>query len=53
VATHPTSYWVDSCAVGSRFSRSFQRLQRCRDRSPVAGELRVAVSLFGDESASW
>ena len=52
-AARPTSYGVDSSSVGSSFSRSFQRLQRCRVRSSVAGEPRVAASLFDDESASW
>jgi hypothetical protein len=53
VAARPASDEVDSCAVGSCFPRSFQRRRRCHDRSLVAGERRVAASLFGDESASW
>ena len=52
-AVRPTLYGVDFCAVGSSFLRYFQRLQRCRDLSPVKGEPRVVASLFRDESVSW
>ena len=45
--------WAVFCVVESSFPRSFQRQWMCRDRSPVAGEPRVAASPFGDESASW
>ena len=33
--------------------RAFQRYRQCLDRSPGTADLRVAVSPFGDESASW
>jgi hypothetical protein len=44
---------VVSCVVESSVARAFQRYRRCRDRSPVAADPRVAVGPFGDESASW
>ena len=40
-AARPGSDEDDSCAVGSSFSRAFQRRRMCRDRSPIAGEPRI------------
>ena len=42
-AAHPASDEDESCTVGSSFSRSFQWRWMCRDRSPVAEELRITA----------
>ena len=48
-----TSDGADFCTFELSFPRSFQRQRRCRDQSLVAGDPRVAVGLFSNESASW
>jgi hypothetical protein len=53
VRARPVSESAVFCAVESSVSRSFQRYRWCRDRSPRTTDPRVAVGLFGDESASW
>ena len=53
VMARPVSKAAIFCAVESRILRAFQRYRRCLDRSPGTADPRVAVGLFGDESASW
>ncbi len=53
VRARPAADWVVLCVIELSFPRSFQRQRMCRDRNLVAGEPRVATSLFGNESASW
>ena len=49
----PVSESAVFCVVESSVSRSFQRYRQCRDRSLRTTDPRVAVGLFGNESASW
>ena len=54
MAARPGSDEDESCAVGSSFSRSFQRLWMCRDQSLVAGEPRITVpELWAARGGAW